>query len=202
VGSYHAAPGRLARLSTALRAIPAWAQVAAALLFLGVAGAIANLDVRYDGSGLSVRTGWSGPAAAAARDSATASREAGLAPMVSAPWREDLVALERRLRTEFRPVDVSSIGPPPAVARAPGAHSVSEADIDRRVRALVEESERRQKRELALRVAEVMRDVNAQRQADLVKIDRSLGLIQNNTGVMELRQRELLNYVVRVSHKQ
>ena len=44
----------------------------------------------------------------------------------------------------------------------------------RRVRALLEESEKRQQRELALRVAEVLRDVNAQRQADLMKIDRSL----------------------------
>ena len=40
-------------------AIPAWAQVAAALLFLGVSAGIANLDVRYDQNGLSIRTGWS-----------------------------------------------------------------------------------------------------------------------------------------------
>ena len=40
------------------RQVPAWAQVAAALLFLGVSAAIANLDVRYDASGLNVRTGW------------------------------------------------------------------------------------------------------------------------------------------------
>src|SRR5438270_13542159 len=41
------------------RDIPAWAQVAAALLFLGVSAGVANLDVRYDQSGLSIRTGWS-----------------------------------------------------------------------------------------------------------------------------------------------
>src|SRR5207249_1100947 len=33
------------------REIPAWAQVAAALLFLGVAARIANIDVRYDNAG-------------------------------------------------------------------------------------------------------------------------------------------------------
>src|SRR5262245_56051303 len=38
--------------------IPAWAQVAAALLFLGAAAGIANLDARYDRGGLTVRTGW------------------------------------------------------------------------------------------------------------------------------------------------
>src|SRR5438477_632143 len=42
----------------ALGAIPAWAQVAAALLFVGVAARVANLDVTYDRNGLSVRTGW------------------------------------------------------------------------------------------------------------------------------------------------
>src|SRR6266849_9826120 len=39
--------------------IPAWAQVAAALLVLGVSAGIANLDVHYDHGGLTVRTGWS-----------------------------------------------------------------------------------------------------------------------------------------------
>src|ERR1700730_8144076 len=47
------------------REIPAWAQVAAALLFLGVSAGIANLDVRYDANGLSVRTGWVRPARSA-----------------------------------------------------------------------------------------------------------------------------------------
>ena len=40
------------------REIPAWAQAAAAVLLLGVAAGLANLDIRYDGEGLRVRTGW------------------------------------------------------------------------------------------------------------------------------------------------
>ena len=44
-----------------------------------------------------------------------------------------------------------------------------------------------------------MRDVDTQRRADLLKIDRSLGLIQNTAGVEVLKQRELLNYLVRAS---
>ena len=39
-------------------AIPAWAQVAAAMLCLGVGAGLANLDVRYDHTGVTVRTGW------------------------------------------------------------------------------------------------------------------------------------------------
>src|SRR5215831_15742735 len=45
--------------------VPAWAQVAAALFVLGVSATIANLDVRYDRSGLTIRTGWSKPQPAA-----------------------------------------------------------------------------------------------------------------------------------------
>jgi len=38
-----------------------------------------------------------------------------------------------------------------------------------------------------------MREVNAQRQADLVKIDRTLGTVQNNLGVEVLKNRQQLN---------
>src|SRR5689334_411698 len=40
------------------RQVPAWAQVAAALLFLGVSAGLANLSIHYDQSGFTVRTGW------------------------------------------------------------------------------------------------------------------------------------------------
>ena len=79
---------------------------------------------------------------------------------------------------------------------------ISDAELQRRVRAIIEESERRQERELALRVAEVVKDVNAQRQADLVKIDRSLGFIQSSTYGEQMKQRELVNYLLKVSQKQ
>ena len=84
------------------REIPAWAQVAAAMLFLGVSAAIANLDIRYDAQGLSVRTGWSKSAAAGVATKATssaapdskASRDSNVAqgfdPAKGAPWRADL----------------------------------------------------------------------------------------------------------------
>jgi hypothetical protein len=61
------------------------------------------------------------------------------------------------------------------------------------VRGLLQESERRQQRELALRVAELARDAQAQRQADLVRIDRSLGIMQSRTGVEVMRTQQQLN---------
>ena len=75
--------------------------------------------------------------------------------------------------------------------------------VMRRVRTLLHDSEQRQQRELALRVAEVARDVQAQRQSDLVRIDRTLGVPQNNTGLAVRRQEQLLNSLaVRVSQRQ
>jgi hypothetical protein len=67
------------------------------------------------------------------------------------------------------------------------------------MRAIVEESEQRQQRELALRLAAVISEVNAQRAADLRRIDRSLGTLENNLGIEVMRQRQSLNYLTRVS---
>ena len=161
------------------RSIPVWAQAAAALLFLGASAGLANLDVHYDQRGLSIRTGWSKPAAAA-----------GLSPAADAPWKTDLTALESQLKNEIHAAQASAVPAPPTRSITVSA---SDADITRRVRALVEESEKRQQRELALRIAELLRDVNVQRQADLVKIDRTLGVVQNNVGIEVMKNRQQLN---------
>lgn len=161
------------------REIPAWAQVAAAMLCLGVGAGIANLQVRYDANGLQVRTGWTAVSPDQSRQAAAES--AG----TEAAWRAELTALEQRLRAD--------LSQPSASVAAAGSIN---GEALRRVRTLVDESERRQQTELALRLAEAMREVNAQRQADLVRIDRNIGAMQNNTGREMLRQRnEMLNYV-------
>ena len=71
----------------------------------------------------------------------------------------------------------------------------------RRVQALIEQSEQRQQRELALRLAQVVRDVDAQRRADLLRVDQNLGQLEGQTGAAAAQQRELLNYLVRVSEQ-
>jgi hypothetical protein len=72
----------------------------------------------------------------------------------------------------------------------------------RQVRQLLQDSERRQQNELALRVAEVARDMQAQRQADLVKIDRTLGLMQSRTGMEVMRtQRQVNSLAQQVSQR-
>jgi len=203
------------------REMPAWAQVAAALLVLGVSAAVANLNVHYGSDGITIRTGWT----RAARDAgdvargfsragsgtgtdaqlklrateadAAAATDARLKPRATdAPWRDDLAALERQLRTELR----SSA----AAARPVGVRTGSSNDdeIVRRVRALIAESERRQQRELALQIAGVLNDVNVGRAADLARIKQTLGALENTTGAELFKQRQqMVNYLNQVSLK-
>ena len=186
-------------------AIPIWAQVAAALLFVGVSAGIANLDVRYDRNGLSVKTGWSQRADGAARSSGpeAAQRFSPASGANAAPWKADIAALESQLKKEIRAVQTSPATSPAATVR--NVSTTADADLARRVRALVEESEKRQQRELALRIAELVRDVNAQRQADLVRIDRTLGVVQNNVGIEVMKTRQQMNQmdlIYRASQRQ
>jgi hypothetical protein len=184
---------RRATLWATLGEIPVWTQVAAALLCVGIAAGVANLEVRYDRGGLSVRTGW-----IATQDAARAPAPPVVlqTPAESGAWRADLTALEQQLRAEFRAATAAS-SRPAVQTSAPGTE-----EILRRVQALVEQSESRQQRELALRIGELLRDVQAQRTADLVRIDRTLGYIQNGTGAEVMRQRRMLNdLAVRVTQR-
>jgi hypothetical protein len=99
-----------------------------------------------------------------------------------APWTTDLAALERDLR--------GAIEARPAAATT---SSSGEEAVLRRVRQLVQDSERRQESELALRVGEAVRELQMQRQADLVKIDRTLGLMQSRTGIEVMRTQRQMN---------
>jgi Putative zinc-finger len=183
--------------------VPAWAQAAAAVLIVGVAAGIANLDIRYDANGLSIRTGWSKPFDSPKGEVAQAKPAADPArtgPVTDTVTRAELVALEQRLRDDVRALQAGAHAV--AASDAQPARALADGDLMRRVRAMLDEGEKRQQRELALRVGELLRDVNAQRQADLVRIDRSLGVVENNLGVEVLKQRERVNYLLRVNQRQ
>ena len=57
-----------------------------------------------------------------------------------------------------------------------------DAQLLRRVRALVEDSERKQQNELALRIAELASEWETKRKIDLKNIDWNLQAIQKDTG--------------------
>jgi hypothetical protein len=180
----------------AWRDVPVWLQTAAALLVVGVAAGAANLNIKYDHDGFTVRTGWLTPAPVQNSTTVQSGSASGIGQ--SMPWRPELAAFERQLRADF---ELSRVKQP--AARPVSGPSAASADDLRRMRSLIAESERKEERELALRIAEVVRDMQTERQADLVKIERSLGVIQNNTGVEMMRNRQLLNTLaVRVSQKQ
>jgi hypothetical protein len=155
-----------------------WA--AAAALLLATAAVVAKVEVRVDRDGIVVRAGGGSAAASAA------------APRPAKPWLADLAALEQRLRREL-----ASTHPAPA----PLARGVDEAALLRRVRALIEASEARQQRELAWRVAQVASEMHAQRQADLLRIEQRFGHLAGLTGLEVAKQRELMNYLLRVSSR-
>jgi hypothetical protein len=176
------------RVASALADVPAWARAAAAMLALGVAtgaaAGLANLEVRVEGDGFTVRTGWT-------RVPAEEVRSADPAPD-NAPWRADLTALENTLRAELQNVSA------PSSQRASG----SDEALLRQVRAMIAASESNQRRELALGVAAVARDVQVQRAADLQRIQRSFTALDRTTGGEISRQRVMLNNIAQLVSQQ
>jgi putative zinc finger protein len=168
----------------AIRDIPVWAQAAAAVLVLAASAGMANLDVRYDQRGLSVHTGWSRTVARS-----TEPQEAAL-PAIAR--RADLDALERRLRTEFH--GLAPVGAPGGLLKS-DASAAASAQLLRQVRALVQDSERRQQNELALRIAEVVHEFDSKRGSDLVNIRRAMREIQSDAGAQQYIINDLRNGV-------
>jgi len=167
------------------RPLPAWAQAAAAVLIF-TSGALMGLGVTRPPVS---------PGSVAASVSARPA-DAPVTTMAVSP--ADLTALEERLRTEFVKAQQVDAGSRIRPVRA----GVSEEQLMQRMRELVAESEQRQQRELAFRTAQVVRDLDSQRQMDLARIERTMGQMEGATGVEVRQQRQVLNYLIRASQRQ
>lgn len=172
-------------------AVPGWARAAAAVLVVAAGLSIANVQVRYGADGLLITTGWmAGSAVAAPLPAATPT------PVTTAAadeaWRPALSALDASLRREIREARVSETAPAPAACRA------AELSVQR-VATLIEQSERRQRQELALRLAQFGRDLEVQRRSDLVRINQGFGQFEGRAGAEIARQRQMIDYIMRVS---
>jgi len=155
--------------------MPAWAQAAAAALIFATGVTLGTLR---------------GPLPSAARAPQGSAPQASAVAATSAPvTRADLAALEQRLRAEMSQV------------RATTSPASGDARVLERVRAMIDDSEQRQRRELALRTTEMVRDFDAQRSDDLVRIERTLGQMDGTTGAEVVQQRQMLNYLMRVSQR-
>jgi hypothetical protein len=166
---------------------PLWAQAAASVFLFAAGMAVSQLDVRYGNGALTVRSRSAAPAA----DEATVMPQSGIVQMrqndITLPpaldptaGSTDFRALEQQLRSDLK-------------GRADGDV------ILRRVRSMIDQSEARQQRELALRLSDVVRDFDTQRRADLLQVQQNFGQLEGQTGQEVAHQRELLNYLVRTS---
>jgi anti-sigma factor RsiW len=173
---------------------PALGLAAAAVLVLAAAAAVANVEVSYGQNGFAVRTGWNraaGPVANASVGVAADTRAASID-------RTTVADFDRRLHQ----LEVASHGSPVRqVSVVPGAR-LSDTEMLRRVRDLLAQSESRQQQELALRIGQVIRDVEAQRVADLTRIQQGLGRIDAMTTQEAAAHRDLANYILTSSKNQ
>jgi hypothetical protein len=148
----------------------------------------------------------SGMAIGVSRTGATPERAATVnppAPVVAQPVAaigpaegvtpRDLQELEQRLRGEIAQVRTTTAATP--VSRT------ADADMFKRVQALLADSEQRQRRELALRTTEIVRDMDTQRRVDLAQVSRTVGQIQDLTGAAVRDQNDMFNYLVKVSQR-
>lgn len=166
-----------------------WGLAAAAVLVLAAAAGLANLDVRYDASGLTVRTGWghAEPALAAAVIPAPAAETTA----ADTTLQRTLVALQARLDDLEAAARARESATVPA--RAP-LTAASETALLRRVEGMVRDSESRQQQELAQRLRQMWRDVSVARRSDMDMMQRGLIQVQDTTVI---RQRDLENQFYR-----
>lgn len=170
-----------------LRALPAWAQVAAAVLVLGVSAGLANLHVTSGENGLVITTGWMSPPPAVA---------VAAAPAANDEWRQQLAALEQSLRSELAAQEQAI----KVASTAPGADSGGDTSaVLRRVQAMLDASESRQRQEMAYRLAQAERSWNLRRQTDLMNINKSFGTLQGRTFAVQAGQQEMMNQLRRVN---
>jgi hypothetical protein len=147
--------------------------------------------VEYGSGAVTVRTGWARPAATTTSTQAANTTPAAL---TSDELAAALTALENKLRTEMAAAGTRDAAPVAPVRVQ--SSTVDRGELLRQVEDLIEASERRQQRELAFRLAQVVQDVDAQRRTDMLRIESGLGQIEGVTGQEVARQRQLINYLM------
>lgn len=158
---------------------------AAAVLVLAAGASLARLDVSYTADGFHVRTGhWSPPVASATGslpDDRGSANWVGLASAGEPPWRQDLDMLATQLRTDMgRLIQESRAAQGPSAMRvaalpppAGPVKTMSDAEVLKRVQDMLDQSEIRQQANLALRVTELGRQFELQRQGDIVQVEQA-----------------------------
>ena len=174
----------------------AWGLAAAAALVLAAASAIANVEVRYADGGVTIRTGW---APEASPPGATVSAAAS---------REDLAAVQQRIReleAELAARGAAPLTTTPATftdEASRSANSLTDAELLRRVRQWISESEKRQEQLFATRFVQGMRELQAAHSMDHVRLEQAINQHQGAWSDEVYRQREELKQVFRLVNAQ
>jgi hypothetical protein len=146
-----------------------WAQAAAAVLLFVAGMAVSQLKIGYGDGTLTVGIR---PSASTGSGAANVSIQAPPAPAAPAP------------------------SPPPAPVVDQAA---SVEQLLQRVRTMIDQSEARQRRELALRLSQVASEVDTQHKADLLRVQQNFGQLEMETGAQISQQQQLMDYLVRTS---
>ena len=77
---------------------------------------------------------------------------------------------------------------------------MSDAEVLQRVREMLGQSEARQQRALAVRTAEITREVDAQRKLDLAAIDQGMTRLQNTSGAEVKQYRDVIQRMVKANY--
>lgn len=178
---------------------PAAGLAAAAVLVLAAASAIAHVEIHRGPDGLTVRTGWNTAAAQSAAvlptPVAPSLRETSVAAAPSADAAK-LAGIEARLRALESSHD--------SAVRAASMQSARSSDQEllRRMRDLVTVSEAKQTGELALRVSQMNREFDAQRAADMQRIQSIFARVNASVDADATMHREWASYMLNNSTKQ
>jgi hypothetical protein len=132
---------------------------------------VSQLDFEYAGGSLTVSTRNVEPQTS--RNESIVLTSASSTPSETVLSPQALADLERVLRGRLA---------------ASNSESVDTEQLLQRVRSMIDQSEQRQERELALRLSQVAQEVNTQHQADLLRIQQNVGQTQ-----------DLMEYLVRTS---
>lgn len=151
-----------------------WAQAAAAVLLFAAGMAVSQIRVDYSDGAVTLRTQSAAPVGGGIRSASITLPAEGVV-MGSGPSR-------------------TATNPPSADAAA------STEELLQRVRSMIEQSEVRQQRELALRLSQVSNEVETQHRADLLRVQQNFGQLEMETGAqINQQQQQIMDYLVRTS---
>jgi hypothetical protein len=168
------------------------------VLVLAAAAGLARVEVRKDTDGFTVRTGVSSVSAPTSADALARVSYGGQGRDVNLPVGADAAAwasIERRIAALEATTRDNGLRNTSTLS----ARGSNNDEVLKVVRELLAQSETRQKGELALRIRDVIRDLDLKRAADLNGVRQTVGRIDASVTEEAAAHRELMNYLLKDS---